>query len=99
LEVLWRREMVTGAYAPRWVRMVTREGGRGWAIAFVINHAHARYAGALTEARIVESISRAKGPLGLCASYLPGSSGCAIWSPKPLRDRRKLPNKLYAGMP
>jgi cation transport protein ChaC len=70
LGLLWRREMVTGSYVPRWVRMVTREGGRGWAIAFVINHGHERYAGALSEARIVESISRAKGPLGLCASYL-----------------------------
>jgi len=70
LEVLWRREMVTGAYAPRWVRMVTREGERGWAIAFVINHGHARYAGELSEARIVEAISRAKGPLGPCAAYL-----------------------------
>jgi cation transport protein ChaC len=52
------------------VRIVTHEGGRGWAVAFVINHAHPRYAGVLTEARIVESIARAKGPLGPCASYL-----------------------------
>jgi glutathione-specific gamma-glutamylcyclotransferase len=70
LELLWKREMVTGSYAPRWVRIVTHEGGRGWAVAFVINHAHPRYAGVLTEARIVESIARAKGPLGPCASYL-----------------------------
>jgi cation transport protein ChaC len=42
LELLWKREMVTGSYAPRWVRIVTHEGGRGWAVAFVINHAHPR---------------------------------------------------------
>ena len=47
--MLWRREMVTGSYAPRWVRIVTREGGRGWAVAFVINHDHPRYAGLLPE--------------------------------------------------
>ncbi|HXP12771.1 MAG TPA: gamma-glutamylcyclotransferase [Stellaceae bacterium] len=70
LELLWRREMVTGSYAPRWVRMVTHEGGRGWSVAFVINHGHKRYAGLLPEERIVESIARAKGPLGPCAAYL-----------------------------
>jgi cation transport protein ChaC len=70
MELLWRREMVTGSYTPRWVRMITREGGRGWAVAFVINHDHQRYAGALTEQRIVECIARAEGPLGPCASYL-----------------------------
>ncbi len=70
MELLWRREMVTGSYTPRWVRMITREGGRGWAVAFVINHDHQRYAGVLTEQRIVECIARAEGPLGPCASYL-----------------------------
>jgi cation transport protein ChaC len=70
LELLWRREMVTGSYCPRWVRMVTREGGPGWAIAFLINRAHPRYAGQVPEDRIVESIARARGALGPCAAYL-----------------------------
>jgi cation transport protein ChaC len=70
LELLWRREMVTGSYCPRWVRMVTREGGRGWAIAFIINRDHPRYAGQVPEDRIVESIARARGALGPCAAYL-----------------------------
>jgi len=70
LELLWRREMITGAYRPRWVRMVTDEGDLGWAIAFIINRAHPHYAGLVPEDRIVESIARARGALGPCAAYL-----------------------------
>jgi glutathione-specific gamma-glutamylcyclotransferase len=70
LELLWRREMVTGSYCPRWVRIVTKEGGRGWAITFLINRTHPRYAGLVPEDRIVESIARARGALGPCAGYL-----------------------------
>ncbi len=70
LELLWRREMVTASYCPRWVRMTTESRRRGWAIAFVINRAHPRYAGLVPEERIVESIARARGALGPCAAYL-----------------------------
>lgn len=70
LELLWRREMVTGSYCPRWVSIATQEGGRGWAIAFIINRAHPRYAGLVPEDRIVAAIAKAKGALGPCASYL-----------------------------
>lgn len=70
LELLWRREMITGSYCPRWVRIVTKEGGRDWAIAFLINRAHPRYAGLVSEDRVVESIARAHGALGPCAAYL-----------------------------
>jgi cation transport protein ChaC len=70
LLLLWQREMITGAYCPRWVPIVTKEGGRGWAIAFLINRSHARYAGVVSEDRMVAAISCAKGPLGPCAAYL-----------------------------
>ena len=70
LELLWRREMITGSYCPRWVRIVTDKGGPGWAIAFLINRAHPRYAGLVPEDRVVESIARARGALGPCAGYL-----------------------------
>jgi cation transport protein ChaC len=69
LEVVWRREMLTGAYRARWVRMTTAEGP-GWAIAFVINRGHEHYAGLLPESRVVETIAAARGPLGACATYL-----------------------------
>ena len=69
LNVVWRREMLTGAYAPRWVPVVTKEGPIE-AIAFLINRGHARYAGKLPEDRIIASIAEAHGPLGACATYL-----------------------------
>jgi glutathione-specific gamma-glutamylcyclotransferase len=69
LNVVWRREMLTGAYAPRWVPVVTK-AGPVQAIAFLINRRHARYAGKLPENRIIASIAEAHGPLGACATYL-----------------------------
>lgn len=69
LEVLWRREMLTGAYAPRWVTAATDQGPVR-AIAFLINHDHPRYAGRLPEERVVAAIAEAQGPLGACATYL-----------------------------
>ena len=69
LEIVWRREMVTAAYRPSWVVARTESGSRR-AIAFLINHAHPRYAGHLGETAIVNSLARACGPLGDCADYL-----------------------------
>ena len=69
LEIVWRREMLTGAYAPRWLKLET-DSGPLHAIAFLINRAHTRYAGRLPEERIVETIAEAHGPRGRCATYL-----------------------------
>jgi cation transport protein ChaC len=69
LQVIWGREMLTGAYAPRWLKVATAEG-RIHAIAFRVNRGHARYAGRLPEEKIVAAIAEAQGPLGPCATYL-----------------------------
>jgi glutathione-specific gamma-glutamylcyclotransferase len=69
LDIVWRREMVTGAYRPAWVAARTAAGPRR-AITFLINHAHQRYAGRLDDAAIVESLAGASGPLGDCSEYL-----------------------------
>lgn len=69
LELLWRREMLTGAYAPRWLKVKTPEGPLD-AIAFLINRTHSRYAGKLPEERVIATIAGAHGPLGACATYL-----------------------------
>jgi cation transport protein ChaC len=70
-DILFRREMVSGSYAPRWVATKI-EGMRAPvpSLVFVMNRKHARYSGRLTEARIAESIAIAKGPLGACCDYL-----------------------------
>jgi glutathione-specific gamma-glutamylcyclotransferase len=69
LAIVWRREMISGAYVPRWVD-VTTAVGRVPAIAFVINHGHERYASFLPDDRVAEVIASARGWLGPCADYL-----------------------------
>ena len=69
LAVIWAREMISGAYVPRWV-MVHGGGAPVRAIAFVINHAHERYARYLPDEEIAGVIASASGALGPCADYL-----------------------------
>jgi cation transport protein ChaC len=69
LMILWRREMVTGAYRARWVKAMTPEGPIA-AIAFAMNAQHHRYAGRLPEAQVAAVIARAEGALGPCHKYL-----------------------------
>jgi cation transport protein ChaC len=69
LQIVWRREMLSGAYVPRWVPVRTALGAIR-AITFVINRAHERYARFLPDDRIAEVIATAEGWLGPCADYL-----------------------------
>ncbi len=69
LRLVWRREMVAGAYVPRWVTLRTAEGPIR-AIAFVMNREHHRYAGGLSEAEKVHAVARAAGALGSCYDYV-----------------------------
>ena len=69
LFLLWRREMVTGAYSPVWVRARTA-GGAVDAIAFVMNRRSHAYAGRLADEEIVRNIRSASGLNGRCSDYL-----------------------------
>lgn len=69
LEVIWRREMFTGAYRPTWVQAWTRRGSVP-AITFVVNRDNARYAGRLSEEQVAARIATAEGPMGACRDYL-----------------------------
>ena len=71
LTLLWRREMLTGAYIPHWVDLLDEQGevfGRG--LAFTVNHAGDHYAGDLPEAEVVRRLATASGSLGSSADYL-----------------------------
>jgi cation transport protein ChaC len=63
--------MVSGSYDPRWVT-VQIEGVRGArkALCFLMNRAHERYAGRLSDAAVADAIAKAAGPLGACRDYL-----------------------------
>jgi cation transport protein ChaC len=69
-EIIWRREMVAGAYCPTWVR-VHSPGSEPWpAVTFVMNPAFERYAGRLPEEAICRTLATAAGELGSSAEYL-----------------------------
>jgi len=69
LALLWRREMVVGAYQPRWLRV--RAGTHALtALAFVVDRRHPQYAGKLALTRQAEVLSRAAGAFGSSADYL-----------------------------
>ncbi len=67
--IVWAREMASGSYAPRWVRLHTPRGPVP-AIAFVMNREFCRYAGRLAQDRIVHTLASAGGAIGSCADYL-----------------------------
>ena len=67
-EMLWRREMVTGAYCPRWLTCHTKEAPvRG--LVFLLNRACQEYAADVSDDRLLASVQRG-GPFwpvpGLC---------------------------------
>ena len=69
LDVVWRREMLTGAYRPVWVAARTSRGIEH-AIAFAANRRHERYIRGLDDAEISRLLATGAGPLGACCDYL-----------------------------
>jgi cation transport protein ChaC len=70
LTILWMREMVSGAYEPRWVNADVDGQGRTRVLTFVINRYHPRYEGALAEGDAALRIASAQGVLGTNRDYL-----------------------------
>jgi len=70
LSILWLREMMSGAYEPRWLNGDIAELGRRRVLAFVSNRSHPRYEGQLAEERAARRIAAAKGLLGTNREYL-----------------------------
>src|SRR6185312_10582624 len=66
LHLLWRREMVTGAYSPRWLH-VESDGRRVVALGFVVMRRHAQYTGHLTIEAQADVIAHACGAFGSSA--------------------------------
>lgn len=68
LQLLWRREMLSGAYQARWVT-ATVAGQSVKALTFVINRRHERYATHLSDEQIAHYIATGTGTLGTCQDY------------------------------
>ncbi len=77
LRLLWRREMVSGSYAPRWVRVDAAPCAASHgckeelrALAFVVNRDHPNYAGRLPADVLLRALADACGHIGSSAEYL-----------------------------
>ncbi|MDZ7747535.1 MAG: gamma-glutamylcyclotransferase [Halofilum sp. (in: g-proteobacteria)] len=69
LHLVWRRELLTGVYRPRWVRLATEHGPLD-AVAFIVDPAHRCHCGRLDTATTVELMATGHGLIGSCADYL-----------------------------
>ncbi|MFJ2988457.1 gamma-glutamylcyclotransferase [Collimonas sp. NPDC087041] len=72
LKMLWRREMLTGAYLPRWLPMQLKgqNNQRIKALAFVMNRQHEAYAGRLPDLTVISHLRDACGLYGPARDYL-----------------------------
>jgi cation transport protein ChaC len=66
---LWKREMATGSYLPRWMNCVTDEGCVR-ALVFVMNRASPAYIRGLPDDEILAIVRRASGRYGPCVDYV-----------------------------
>lgn len=69
LLMVWRREMLTGVYRPRWV-WLQAAGERRPAVTFVTDPRGRNYCGGLSRARMVHLLATGHGMLGSCTEYL-----------------------------
>jgi len=70
LELLWKREMVTGCYLPTWCELTLADGRHAMAIVFVMDPHHVLYEADSCPKTIAPLIAQASGPLGTNAQYL-----------------------------
>jgi cation transport protein ChaC len=69
LHLLWRREMVTGSYRPKWVKVKSQDRELV-ALAFTVRHDHPQYAGRLSIDDEAAIIANAAGAFGTSLDYL-----------------------------
>jgi cation transport protein ChaC len=69
-DALHAREMVTGVYVPRWLKLRLADGGLATALGYVADRQHPQYAGKLAVAEIAERIRGASGRSGSNIDYL-----------------------------
>lgn len=69
-DYLHRREMVTGVYIPRILKVRLADGSDVTALSFIADRQHAQYAGKLSTAEVAEKIRDAVGVAGPNIEYL-----------------------------
>nr|WP_084136021.1 gamma-glutamylcyclotransferase [Pollutimonas bauzanensis] len=69
MEALWRREMPSGAYIPRWLNCRTEHGVVS-ALAFTMNRNTDAYVRGLPTERLISIVRNAHGSYGPCIEYV-----------------------------
>jgi cation transport protein ChaC len=69
MQALWKREMSTGSYHPRWLKCAT-QNGPVTALAFVMNRNTEAYVRGLTLDQLASIVTRAHGRCGPCTEYV-----------------------------
>ena len=69
-DVIWKREMLSGAYLPSWVKVKTHNGKAIKALTFVIKRNHPSFAAPMPDKDSVKIIAEAKGIIGSNSEYL-----------------------------
>jgi len=81
MERLWRREMPTGVYDPKWLSCRTTQG-RVNALAFTLSRSSPAHTGAIPDAQMLEILRCATGRYGSTLDYLLETAnslrGCGI---------------------
>jgi len=70
LELLWKREMLTGCYRPTWCEPDLDDGRKVTALVFIMDPSHPQYEADTDYQVIAPLIAQASGPLGTNAQYL-----------------------------
>ncbi|NIF20119.1 gamma-glutamylcyclotransferase [Candidatus Pantoea multigeneris] len=70
LELLWKREMITGCYLPTWCELTLDDGRKVTALVFIMDPRHPLYEADSCAAIVAPLIAHATGPLGSNAQYL-----------------------------
>ena len=69
-DVIWKREMLNGAYEPTWVSAKIRDSKNLKALTFVIKRSHPSFVPRMSDGGIAKIIAEASGILGSNAEYL-----------------------------
>lgn len=90
LLLLWRREMLYGAYLPRWLDAESAAGPLT-VLAFVANEDHPRFLPEISEDDVARRIAFARGPLGSCLAYFRETLAClaAMGARDPFLERTR----------
>ncbi len=69
-DVIWKREMLNGAYKPSWVKVKSTDGKTLKALTFIIRRNHPSFVAPLPDKEIVKIIAEASGIIGPNYEYL-----------------------------